>query len=246
VIANASAEEAVDLLPGADPREKDAYRRYQRAFQSAMRGEKLPEALSELLWCSDEGMKGSPMMRKVRRVFLSGALARLGRTYPPAREALRERRDKIRIDWQNDAEEWQDLVAINRALGEDSLTVDFYDELKRIGAPLPDPRWIFDQLVEAKRYAEAVAAKPMQAHLKKFDEFLADMAHHPERPHAIAISYLTTISAKQVEALAGAGDLINARVIIARMLQTDNSPKTVETLSLHAARAGHPELIPTS
>jgi hypothetical protein len=173
-------------------------------------------------------------------------MGRLGKTYPPALEALRERRDKIRINWQNDAEEWRDLVAINRALGEDPLTLNFYDELKRVGAPLPDPRWIFDHLVEAKRYADAVAAKPVEAHLKTFDDYLLSMADHPEQPHALHIGYLTTISATQLEALAGAGDLANARVIIAKMLQTDNSPKTVETLSSHAARAGHPELIPSS
>jgi len=245
LIANASADEVADLLPGGSPRDKGAYRRYQRAFQSAVRGEKLPEALSELLWCFDEGMKGSPMMRKVRRIFVSNAMGRLGKTYPPALEALRERRGKIRLNWQNDAEDWRDLVAINRALGEDPLTLEFYDELKRIGAPLPDPRWIFDQLVEAKRYADAVAAKPLQDHLKRFDDYLVNMAG-PEQPNALHIGYLAAISAKQLEALAGAGDLTNARVVVAKMLQADNSPKTVETLSSHAARAGHPELISVS
>ncbi len=50
-------------------------------------------ALEEYLWCFDHGNENSAGFYGVRLSFLLGKITRLGQQYPPALEALRERRD---------------------------------------------------------------------------------------------------------------------------------------------------------
>ncbi len=52
------------------------------------------EALKEFLWCFDEGEKHNSGFSGVRVSFLLSDIVRLGKEYPPALEALRERRDR--------------------------------------------------------------------------------------------------------------------------------------------------------
>lgn len=50
-------------------------------------------ALEEYLWCFDHGNENSVGFYGVRLSFLLGKISRLGKQYPPALEALKERRD---------------------------------------------------------------------------------------------------------------------------------------------------------
>lgn len=244
LLSQLPAGSSIDLPRQAAPEVIDASQRYQRAAQMIMRGEQPETALQELWWCFDAGMRHAPPLRGVRRSFVLGSIAKLGATYPPACASLRERLDQIGRRWQNDPEEWQDLVAIARVLKNHQAVLDFYDRLKRAGAALPDPRWIVDQLIEARRYAEAVAAVPVETHRQIFERYLAHIAQRPERPFAIQVRYLAIISGIQLEALAGCGELSTAASVVIRMLEVDRSDATLKLLRQHADRCGHPELVP--
>jgi hypothetical protein len=58
-----------------------------------------------------------------------------------------------------------------------------------------------------------------------------------------AATFAVQAAAKDVETLAGAGDLTHARMLAARILAQDNSGGTTTLLQAHAIRAGHPELL---
>ena len=96
--------EANDTLAGKDSvarakeklagHENDPSMRQQHAQALAETG-KYEEALAEYLWCFDHGNEATNgAYTGVRLSFLLGAIARLGKQYPPAIQALEARRDK--------------------------------------------------------------------------------------------------------------------------------------------------------
>ena len=66
---------------------------------------------------------------------------------------------------------------------------------------------------------------------------------NPEMLRKAQHDYLISSTAKNVEVLAGAGDLEHARALAARVLAFDRSPEARTLLQQHAARAGQPELL---
>jgi hypothetical protein len=55
--------------------------------------------------------------------------------------------------------------------------------------------------------------------------------------------YAVTSTAKNIEVLAGAGDLANARKLAERLLAYDSTDQTKAVLQQALARAGQPELL---
>jgi len=231
--------------PLAGQNRQVAMERYKEAQRLTNEG-KPAEALIGLLWCFDKG-KEDPGMNGVRRSAFVRALARLGASYPPAFQALCERRDQARKNSTAKAgnlSDWPDFVAINHYLGEDSVTLAFYDDAKSTGAHVPPSIFILPQLLEARRYAEAAAANPFDAYLRVFDAVVGTMTKVSQVPRKMHIDHLAKMSARAIEAFAGAGDLASARAGVEKTLQIDKSAETLATLREHASRAGHPELVP--
>ncbi len=231
--------------PLADQSRQVAMERYKEAQRLAKEG-KPAEALIGLLWCFDKG-KEVPGMDAVRRSAIVSALASLGASYPPALQALCERRDQARMNSTTKAgnsTDWPDFVAINHYLGEDSVTLAFYDDAKSTGAHVPPSIFINPQLLEARRYAEAAAANPFDLYLRTFEVIVRNMTKVSQLPREKQIDHLAKWSARAIEAFAGAGDLASARAGVEKTLQIDKSAETLATLRAHAARAGHPELLP--
>jgi hypothetical protein len=54
--------------------------------------------------------------------------------------------------------------------------------------------------------------------------------------------YIVSTATKNIEVLAGAGDLEHARDLAAKLLSFDGSDETKALLKQHVERAGHPEL----
>lgn len=115
------------------------------------------EALELYLWCFDHGLEHNKGYAGVRVSFLLGDITALGRKYPPALEALRERRDAAakRISGGVEGlEAVMDLCAINRDLGESDHTLALYDRLLEEQGPVDiadrlDPRaQLFDACIE--------------------------------------------------------------------------------------------------
>ena len=57
-------------------------------------------------------------------------------------------------------------------------------------------------------------------------------------------SYAITSSAKNIEILAGVGNLSDARTLAERLLAFDGTPETRALLQTHLTRAGQPNLLP--
>ncbi|MFQ5491926.1 MAG: hypothetical protein ACE5GE_14505, partial [Phycisphaerae bacterium] len=134
------------------------------------------EALAKLLWCYDEGAKESPSFRGARISFLSAQIAELGKKYPPALEALQERRDaaELRADKTKGTHRYlfdlMELAALNHYVGEDAANLELYDELKRETPDSPVLRlllhFVADELVRAGRVDEAREASMVQGELR--------------------------------------------------------------------------------
>jgi len=124
------------------------------------------EALREYLWCFDEGEKHSESFHGVRLSFLLSYIERLGRRYPPARQALVERRDRAERRIVDGSAEYDDVAvytSINREFDEVEATLALYDRVKAEGSldSRSDSSFanaVFDLLVDAKRY-ERVSAE---------------------------------------------------------------------------------------
>ncbi len=245
-----SAASATSATTGADePVTRESVQaRFEHAKNLVEQGQHA-EALAEFLWCYDTGMRLVRPFSGVRNSFLTSAIAKLGKRYPPALVALQERRDaaerKIVAD-PSDRDAVMDYSGLNRALGEEDRSLVVFDSI-----PAGDRRRsllvhsLIDPLIEARRYSELLEAYPY-SRIRQLFEVASDSSRlansTPEQTEMIRRSCVQS-SAKQVEVLAGAGDLVDAREFIGKILAFDSTFETRTLLQRHLERAGHPELL---
>jgi thiol-disulfide isomerase/thioredoxin len=131
------------------------------------------EALENYLWCWDHGLEHEQSYSGVRLSFLLSDIARLGRAYPPALQALEERRDAAATTLLADASEKaskgmvqcaKEIAALNRALGQQGNTLELCDRLTALGergasarSSLASNGEISSALIERRRYADFLA-----------------------------------------------------------------------------------------
>lgn len=226
-------------------------------------GGRSAEALEEFLWCFDTGMPAVPSYTGVRLSFLVSDLIRLGRTYPPALAALKERKERA---WTAISQEpsgegdirdlspssalrqnAQDFVSLSRALKESEEMLRRYDTL-----PATDrrrramSRLLFEEFLNARRYEEAADAKPLRSVLRVLED-------HPHQRGASAMTeqmlearrrFRNRQMCEAVEVYAGAGRLDDARKVVEAAFATDASPEFRTALRAAAGRGGHAELVP--
>lgn len=225
--------------------------RFKRAQELVMNGDPA-EALRELIWCYDVGMpQVSGMMGGVRPTSTL-LFAKLGERYPPAMDALRERRDKARermMANERDFSAATEFASINHALRDDAANLALHDQLA------PDDRrrntLAFnsrDFLVEQKRYKDAVVGWPYAQMIGSFERGMNELplpAGLPNREEVQKQSRERFIGthAQNIETLAGAGELANARTLALRLLAYDASDATKALIQKHAERAGQPRLM---
>ncbi|MBN2319089.1 MAG: DUF4034 domain-containing protein [Acidobacteria bacterium] len=241
---NSSGGAAADRPPAKGQSAYPDVRARQRHADELARQGKNAEALAEYLWCFDEGMRKAPEYSAVRLSFLLGSIARLGKQYPPALDQLRERRDAARASLDTNPlnlSAQADFAAINRELGENEANLAFYNQL-----PLSGPSRtsfglrIWDTLIEARRYRDAVEVKPCESFMKELVNLLDLMRRSPGLP---VIRQIVTRGGKELEALAGAGNLDQARALLKLLKEMDPSEETLGELRQHLERAGHEELL---
>jgi tetratricopeptide (TPR) repeat protein len=145
------------------------------------------EALEEYLWCMDRREENSILFR-VRQVTDEAIyrIARLGDTYPPAREALRERRDRLGEKIIQDATggSWlkrfvggvslmspaSQFARLSNLLDEEERIVPLFDKLKGTTGTGPVRKFllhfVIDNLLAERRYSDVLeAAGDVQAEL---------------------------------------------------------------------------------
>ena len=247
------AKEAVAAAGGGDsvPSQDAVKARYNLGQTLAQSGD-AEAALKEYLWCYDVGIVQVPGYSGVRGSYLVRDIAQLGRSHPPALAALRERRDQAEAHMMADTKDRtaaMDFASLNDALNENQRTLAMFDKL-----PPTDPRRaglllrVYDMLIEAKRYDDAAQARPFARMTSDFDrnvQYLATVASQPnsEPIKAAHTRYIVSTTTKNIEVLAGAGDLAHARELLDKLLAFDASDATKTLLQTQLTRAGHPELL---
>ena len=141
-----------------------------------------------------------------------------------------------------------EFAALNAAMGEDANTLATYDKL-----PADDPRRqglllrVYDQLISRQRYAEAGTAMSYTQMTSRFALSTVELpmpagASNGEAAKNGRHHYALTETAKNIEVLAGAGKLDEARELSGKLMSYDGSEETSQLLRVHLTRAGHPEL----
>ena len=154
-------DRARSALSQGDPNDPSLRSRLADAYVEMGQDE---DALREYLWCFDEGEKHQESYHGVRLSFLLSSIERLGRRYPPAREALVERRQTAEQRIVDGSAEYDDIAvysSINEKFNDQEATLALYDRVKEEGlldevTLISFKRTCFDLLVEAKRYEEIV------------------------------------------------------------------------------------------
>jgi thiol-disulfide isomerase/thioredoxin len=238
------AREAAEKAQGSNP-QAWTLARYTLGQELANKGEDA-QALTEYLWCFDDGMKNNKGLLGVRESFLLTSIGNLGRHYPLALDALRVRRDKARAELpasSSDSVAFQDFSCINHALGEDQVTLSYFDKL-----PPKSPKraalgeYVFELLLSAQRYGDAVSARPYALYKTHLEVFKEAVVRSPAEEAYALRAYIISDAAKELEVLAGAGKLDDARDLLKTTLEFDHSAATVATLHEHLKRAGHVDL----
>lgn len=210
------------------------------------------EALRELLWGLDEGLAQSDTATEpAKRSLLMSSFRDLAEVYPPAREELQRRRKAVRsriLANAGGADFVAEYAGIVRALQEPAALLSLFDEV-----PAGDRRrtilaiYASEQLIDARRYAEAMEGMSAGAMFSAFETKARRGSALQARGGAEGeVSSLATSTAKDIELLAGSGDVANARELARRLLAVDPSENTKALVQKHAARAGQPDLLSTT
>lgn len=218
-----------------------------RTARDLVQGGDPAQALRELLWCWDEGIKQfASAVGPAQRSFLTDALRELAERYPPAREELQKRRDATRgriLATPGGSDYLPEYTALLRALKEEPAVLGLLDEIKP-GDPRRRTLAIYagEQLLEARRYNEAMEGRMTGTMFSMF-ETKARMANMMKAGPNGEASYFVTSTAKDIELLAGSGNLEPARELANRLFAVDKSEGTRALVQQKLERAGQPDLL---
>ena len=223
-----------------------------RAAQLAIaRGGDKSEALDSLLACYDRGLSqlvGTARQRQLSMIVI--ALGQLTSSYPAAADALRQRfataKDRLLAGDDTIA---ADVALLAKALHDNAALLTVYDAL---GEKAPGKNTLaiygFDALLDARRYTDALRGQPASRLLAQFDLVTNPPVAQVPAANREMLEKLQRKSAidritKQIEVLAGVGDLENARILSQKLLAYDSSEGTKATLQSHLDRAGQGNLL---
>ncbi len=239
---------ATEALKGTDENAKVQAR--LRLAQALMDCRQFPDAVVELLWLYDTGLK-NPEGQELRRGSLVQVLAQVATTHAPAAEALKARRAaqlKVIETDAKDLEAVSDFVSLSMATESYTEWLAAYDKV-----PKNDPRrkvlgeGLFPVFLKERRYADALEMRPLDELKAKLDKFEMDLkdprwtALDEEMREKILGMFSVDLSA-QIEALAGAGKVEDAKELIQRLIKIANTEETKAALTEALKRAGKPEL----
>jgi hypothetical protein len=151
---------ASDLSSWTPPPSPDAKVILREAKSDAKAGS-YTNALAKYVWFYKNALKYDPGMRGVRVSFALNYWAKLGESFPPALEQLNTVRDEAAENVRQGKDTisaFQDFVAINAALKQDTNTSDFFawlDVNKPDAARVvfdQSQNWLLPALVRTKKY----------------------------------------------------------------------------------------------
>lgn len=101
--------------------------------QADARAKRYDRALAKQIWIHENSLKHNPAFTGVRLSFALRAWHDLAKDYPPALDRLIEARNEASnaaLDGKKTFESFHTFAAINRTLGDESLTVDTFIQLE--------------------------------------------------------------------------------------------------------------------
>jgi hypothetical protein len=240
---------------------RDPIAREDLANQLAREG-KSKEALEQYLWCFDHGLENDRAYDGVRASFLISDIRRLGQTYPPAIDALRQRMDLAKqslLSGNGQPRQADDFALLAVRFGEFDRVMTLLGELsKRHPESLPLTERIVDPLLNnmlmENRYLQIVEAVPqdrawLDAQLNRSRELMDYMQARAAGSVLGALqvafigTYFTTSHTESYfEALAGAGRRREAEYLAVGLMDIDGSQEMRTRLSEAAKRAGNDDL----
>ena len=245
-----SISRAKDKLMAAGTNDPNA--RMQFGVALAQKG-KDAEALSEYLWCFDHGLEASPAFVGVRVSFLLMNIKNLAAHYPPAQQALETRRDELQAKvsaGSTDSHSIQDLVSLNKALGQEEKNLAVFDQLPA-GSKTRDliSSMLTDQFLEAKRYADVLQGTDGKSAFNKaverfhmtLDSLGKDNPMRKEVEENLR-QFTVTEGTHYFEALAGLKRNQDGKDLAGQIFKFDSSQATRTLLAEAAQRAENPEL----
>ena len=250
LLRSAAEQKAAGVAVEEEPVTTDLVQeRLNRARQLVSSGD-YPAALKEMIWLFDVGMKRAANMGPVR---LSGGVSlftELADKYPPARAALDERREAARqkmLADEGDFDAMSEYGAISRELNDGAAMIGLLEQFPsgdRRRAELA--RSALDDLVESRRYALALEGRNFTSMTSLFEimsRARPGPASQTEESRRQMRESVIKNAVRDVEVLAGAGEVADARTMANRLLAYDSSEGTQTVLQQHLARAGHPDLM---
>ncbi len=117
-------------------------------------------ALEKFVWYHENALKFEPALKGVRLSFALSHWYELGKKYPPALEAMKHARDQSAAAVRSGGDvrsAFNDMAAINRTLGEESLTRATFEALDRDDPPAAKAVFNLAQpaLIRGRAYALA-------------------------------------------------------------------------------------------
>ena len=220
----------------------------QRSYAKAlMREGRQAEALAAYLWCFDHGLDHAPDFAGVRTSFLLADIAKLGRSYPPAIAALREREAAARrrlLAGEGTTSDAVDAAAVCRQLSEEDRVLDLWDALSRSEALTPALKQalfpqVMELMIDAERYGDVLAEigdvfRFVDGKTARFKAVAAELEDESLRAYYLR---QTLVEAAQVyRVLLAAGDA-RAATYRDRVLAFDASALAFSQLVRSAAKA---------
>jgi thiol-disulfide isomerase/thioredoxin len=226
----------------------------QKIAKVLARQGKYEEALGEYLWCFDHGLEVMNAYTGVRLSFLLNEIVELGQKYPPAIQALEERRDaleKVLDSGTGRFADAADFAGLNQYLRSPERTLALYDRLEKADKLTPELkralfRHITDSLLAARRYADLVeGAGDIErtvtrdiAQYEKVKGNSGDTDGDTPGDTDYGRQMLVDRVGKYYEALLGAQQQKSADAIADRLITFEASARTFVALIEHAVRAG--------
>jgi len=129
---------------------------YLKETRTLIGEEKYAEALERCIWFHQHALEKEQSMSGVRLSFALSDWKKLGEKYPPAKKAMIDMRDRTLQRLQTDANSqlFQDLVALNRTLGDSPKSIEVFETLAKNNPEKAKSYWFYikDQLFASKRY----------------------------------------------------------------------------------------------
>lgn len=209
----------------------------------ALAGERRDDetAARELWWCFEAVRNPRTAITPAQLSKVAAALAEIGERQPAVMAQLRAKTEKAReraLSSPNDSEAIPEVSQLSKAIKDDHVMLALLDAL-----PPGDPRrstvaiYAFDELLDARRYQDALWGPGYG--------FMSAVLERGVAQGGSSTMRQTTVEAtgKNIEVLAGTGDLDHARDLAKRLLAFDGSDETRAMLQARLVRAGQPDLL---